>query len=74
MAERVIKKNYPDMRIPVKTLKKKSEELASAIKGSSPKLERVKEEAKKAYKLKCRIADAYRQIHMKNTKREEQSL
>lgn len=74
MAERVLAKNYPDMRIPVKTLKKKSEKLVSAIKGISPELERVKEEAKQAYKLKCRIADAYRQTHMKNTKREEQSL
>lgn len=73
MAERVLKKNYPDMRIPVKALKRKSEELASAIKGSSPELERVKEEAKQAYKLKCRIADAYKQTQ-KNTKREDQSL
>ncbi len=73
MAERVLKKNYPDMRIPVKALKRKSEELASAIKGSSPELERVKEEAKQAYILKCRIADAYKQTQ-KNTKREEQSL
>lgn len=73
MAERVLKKNYPDMRIPVKALKRKSEELASAIKGSSPELERVKEEAKQAYKLKCRIADAYKQTQ-RNTKREEQSL
>lgn len=73
MAERVLKKNYPDMRIPVKALKRKSEELASAIKGSSPELERVKEEAKQAYKLKCRIADAYKQTQ-RSTKREEQSL
>ena len=73
MAERVLAKNYPDMRIPVKALKKKSEELASAIKGISPELERVKEEAKQAYKLKCRIADAYKRTQ-KNTKREEQSL
>ena len=73
MAERVLKKNYSDMRIPVKALKRKSEELASAIKGSSPELERVKEEAKQAYKLKCRIADAYKQTQ-KNAKREEQSL
>lgn len=73
MAERVLKKNYPDMRIPAKALKRKSEEFASAIKGSSPELERVKEEAKQAYKLKCRIADAYKQTQ-KNTKREEQSL
>ena len=73
MAERVLKKNYPDMRIPVKALKKKSEELASVIKGISPELERVKEEARQAYKLKCRIADAYKQTQ-KNTKREEQSL
>ena len=61
IAEHVLKKNYLDMRIPVKALKRKSEELASAIKGSSPELERVKEEAKQAYKLKCRIADAYKQ-------------
>lgn len=73
MAERVLKKNYPDMRIPVKALKRKSEELASAIKGSSPELEKAKEEAKQAYKLKCRIADTYKQTQ-KNTKREEQSL
>lgn len=73
MAERVLKKNYPDMRIPVKALKKKSEELASAIKGISSELERVKEEAKQAYKLKCQIADAYKRTQ-KNTKREEQSL
>lgn len=73
MAERVLKKNYPDMRIPVKGLKKKSEELASAIKGISPELERVKVEAKQAYKLKCQIADACKQTQ-KNTKREEQSL
>ena len=32
-----------------------------------------KEEAKQAYKLKCRIADAYKQTQ-RNTKREEQSL
>ena len=73
MAECVLAKNYPDMRIPVKALKRKSEELDSAIKGSSPELERVKEEAKQAYKLKCRIADTYKQTQ-KNTKREEQSL
>lgn len=73
MAERVLKKNDPDMRIPVKLLKKKSEELASVIKGISPELERVKEEAKQAYKLKRQIADAYKQTQ-KNTKREEQSL
>lgn len=73
MAERVLAKNYPDMRIPLKNLKKKSEELASVIKGISPELERVKEEAKQAYKLKCRIADAYKQTQ-RNTKREEQSL
>lgn len=74
MAERVLAKNYPDMRIPVKKLQTKSEELALAIKGIAPELERAKEEAKQVYKLKCRIADAYRQTHMKNTKREEQSL
>ena len=73
MAERVLAKNYPDMRIPLKNLKKKSEELASAIKGISHELESAKEEAKQAYKLKCRIEDAYKQTQ-KNTKREEQSL
>ena len=74
MAERMLKKEYPDMRIPVKTLTRKTEELTSAIKAISPELEKAKKEASQAYKLKCQIADTYKRTKEKTTKREEQSL
>jgi len=74
MVERMLKKEYPDMRIPVKTLTRKTEELTSAIKAISLELEKAKKEASQAYKLKCQIADTYKGTKEKTTKREEQSL
>lgn len=74
MAQRILMKAYPDMRIPVRKLKAESELLEKELREKSPELKKLKEEANLAYRLKCRIVDEYNKENQKIKKREEPIL
>jgi hypothetical protein len=59
MAERELKKLYPDMKIPVKELKKQRESYMMKAREASRNLEHYDKAAKQAYALKKQVYEAY---------------
>lgn len=71
IAERELKGAYPDMKIPVRDIAKKRDELKAKYSILATKLPDYKKAADQAYKFQKQIRDAHRE---RKLKKEERSL
>lgn len=72
MADRELRKIYPDMKIPVKELLRQRESYVLKAREASRNLEHYDKAAKQAYALKKQVYEAHRERKLQRT--QERSL